>query len=137
MTVEDVRAVAVGLPRTVEVLVRDRIKFRVGRIVYVAFSRDETVMGFAFPKLERAALVVCNDSAAMHMAVALSRPLVALFGPTDVSHAGPYRRPDDVISHKQAGEVVRHRDVDAARRFMERITVEEVVAKCEERLMRG
>jgi hypothetical protein len=39
------------------VLVRDRVKFRVGRIVYVAFSRDETLMGFGFPKEERAALV--------------------------------------------------------------------------------
>jgi hypothetical protein len=37
--------------------VRDRVKFRVGRIVYIAFSRDETVMGFAFPKEEREALV--------------------------------------------------------------------------------
>jgi hypothetical protein len=37
--------------------VRGRLKFRVGQIVYVAFSLDETVMGFAFPKEERAALV--------------------------------------------------------------------------------
>ena len=36
---------------------RDRVKFRVGRIVYLAFSRDETLMGFAFPKEERAALI--------------------------------------------------------------------------------
>jgi hypothetical protein len=43
------------LPRSCEVVVGDRIKFRVGRIVYLAFSRDETVMGFAFPKEERAA----------------------------------------------------------------------------------
>ena len=35
----------------------DRVKFRVGQIVYVAFSRDETVMGFAFPKEERELLV--------------------------------------------------------------------------------
>ena len=33
------------------------MKFRVGQIVYVAFSLDESVMGFAFPKEERAALV--------------------------------------------------------------------------------
>ena len=46
-----------SLPRTTEALVRDRVKFRVGRIVYIAFSRDETVMGFAFPKEEREALV--------------------------------------------------------------------------------
>jgi hypothetical protein len=57
VTVEDVRAVASGLPRTHEALVHDRVKFRVGRIVYLAFSADETVMGFAFPKEERAALV--------------------------------------------------------------------------------
>lgn len=36
---------------------RDRVKFRVGRIVYAAFSRDETIMGFAFPRAEREALV--------------------------------------------------------------------------------
>ncbi|MGI5326639.1 MmcQ/YjbR family DNA-binding protein [Actinomadura nitritigenes] len=57
ITVEQVRALAVTLPRTSEHLIGDRVKFRVGSIVYVAFSRDETVMGFAFPKEERAALV--------------------------------------------------------------------------------
>ena len=36
---------------------RNRVKFRVGRIVYLAFSRDETVLGFAFPKDWRDALV--------------------------------------------------------------------------------
>ena len=57
VTVEDVRALAQRLPRSYEVLVRDRVKFRVGRLVYLAFSRDETLMGFAFPKEERLALV--------------------------------------------------------------------------------
>jgi hypothetical protein len=57
VTIEDVRAFASTLPRSYEVLVHDRVKFRVGRIVYVAFSRDETQMGFGFPKEERAALV--------------------------------------------------------------------------------
>jgi hypothetical protein len=57
VTIDDVRAVAMQLPRTTEALVRDRVKFRVGRIVYVAFSRDETVMGFGFHKEEREALV--------------------------------------------------------------------------------
>ena len=57
VTVDDVRAFVAPLPRSYEVLVRDRIKFRVGQIVYVAFSRDETLMGFAFPKEEREALV--------------------------------------------------------------------------------
>jgi hypothetical protein len=57
MTIEDVRSFALSLPRTTEALVGGRVKFRVGRIVYVAFSRDETVMGFAFPKEWRDALV--------------------------------------------------------------------------------
>jgi hypothetical protein len=57
VTVEDVRRVARYLPRSTEHLIHDRVKFRVGQIVYVAFSRDETVMGFGFPKEEREALV--------------------------------------------------------------------------------
>ena len=57
VTIDDVRPLALSLPRSYEVLVRDRVKFRVGRIVYLAFSRDETQMGFGFPKEEREALV--------------------------------------------------------------------------------
>jgi hypothetical protein len=57
VTIEDVRGLAQTLPRSYEALVRDRVKFRVGRIVYLAFSRDETLMGFAFPKEEREALI--------------------------------------------------------------------------------
>ena len=57
VSVEDIRALASTLPRTSEHLIHDRVKFRVGSIVYVAFSRDETEMGFAFPKEERDALV--------------------------------------------------------------------------------
>jgi hypothetical protein len=53
VTLDDVRALALRLPRSYEALVGGRVKFRVGRIVYLSFSRDETVMGFAFPKDER------------------------------------------------------------------------------------
>ena len=57
VTIDDARAIATTLPRSYEALVRDRVKFRVGQIVYAAFSRDETIMGFGFPKEEREALV--------------------------------------------------------------------------------
>ena len=57
ITVDDVRAFATTLPRTSEGLVRGCVKFRVGRIVYVAFSADETVMGFGFPREWRDVLV--------------------------------------------------------------------------------
>jgi hypothetical protein len=56
-TLDGVRAVALGLPRSYEAVVRGRVKFRVGSIVFLAFSHDERCMGFAFPKEERDALV--------------------------------------------------------------------------------
>jgi hypothetical protein len=56
-TVDDARALAATLPRSYEAVVRGRLKLRVGRLVYVAFSHDETLMGFGFPKEERDALV--------------------------------------------------------------------------------
>jgi hypothetical protein len=57
VTVEEVRAFASELPRSYEAFVHGRVKFRVGRIVYLAFSRDEATMGFAFPKEWRTGLV--------------------------------------------------------------------------------
>jgi hypothetical protein len=62
VTVDDVRAVAAALPRSTEAFVRGRVKFRVGRIVYLAFSRDGAVMGFAFPKEWRNALVEADPA---------------------------------------------------------------------------
>ena len=60
VTIEEIRRVALSLPRAYEALVRDRVKFRVGRIVFVALSRDETTMGCGFPREERAALVAAE-----------------------------------------------------------------------------
>jgi hypothetical protein len=57
VTADDVRAYVADLPRSYEVFVRGRWKFRVGQIVYIAFSKDETLMGFAFPKEERQMLI--------------------------------------------------------------------------------
>jgi hypothetical protein len=58
--IEDVRRLGEELERSYPVHVRGRLKFRVGQLVYVAFSLDETVMGFAFPKEEREALVASD-----------------------------------------------------------------------------
>ena len=57
ITAADVREVAMSLPRTEEHLIRDHVKFRVGKIVYASISPDETMLGFGFPKEERAALI--------------------------------------------------------------------------------
>jgi hypothetical protein len=62
----DVRPLGGGLERSYQVYVRGRLKFRVKQIVYVAFSLDESVMGFAFPREERAA-VVTSEPRKFHM----------------------------------------------------------------------
>ena len=77
-TIDDIRPLALSLPRAYEVLVRDRVKFRVGQYVWLAFSRDETMMGFAFPKEEREALVASEpqkflDAEAVGHALQLGR----------------------------------------------------------------
>lgn len=60
VTGDAVIAFGLTLPRSYEALVRDQRKLRVGQIVYVALSRDESIMGFAFPKEERDALVASD-----------------------------------------------------------------------------
>lgn len=47
--------------------------------------------------IERASLVISNDSGPMHIAAALGRPLVALFGPTNPTRTGPYQREESVV----------------------------------------
>jgi hypothetical protein len=60
VTLEDARTFALTLPRTTEGVVHRRLKLRIGRIVYLDFDRDETVMGFAHPKEERDALIASD-----------------------------------------------------------------------------
>jgi hypothetical protein len=57
VTVDEVRRFAATLPRSSEAFVRGRVKFRVGRIVFLSLSKDGTLMGFGFPKDWRVALV--------------------------------------------------------------------------------
>jgi len=64
--IEDVQTLGSELERSYPAIVRGRLKFRVGQIVYVAFSLDEGVMGFAFPKEEREALVA-SDPLTFHL----------------------------------------------------------------------
>ncbi|GAB4386616.1 MAG: lipopolysaccharide heptosyltransferase II [Phycisphaerales bacterium] len=79
--------------------------------------------------IESSRLVIANDSAALHMAVGFDRPIVALFGPTDVMRVGPYGRAADVIQHRRPDEPFDHKN-DAHVAFMERIEVDEVLDAC-------
>jgi len=49
-----------------------------------------TSLGEAVALIARAAAVVANDSGLLHIASALNRPVVALYGPTDPDHAPPF-----------------------------------------------
>ena len=62
VTAEDVRDVALALPRAYEAWVRDHRKFRVGQIVFASISPDETLLGFGFPREEREALVASEPA---------------------------------------------------------------------------
>jgi hypothetical protein len=55
--IDDVRRIALGLPRAYEAMVRDYVKFRVGRLVFASVSPDESLLGFGFPKEARESLV--------------------------------------------------------------------------------
>ena len=57
----------------------------------------QTSLADAVALIRRAALVVTNDSGAMHLAAALGRPAVAIFGPTNPVQVGPYGQPGSVI----------------------------------------
>ena len=57
VTLAEIRAWAMALPRTEEHLIREYVKFRIGRIVYATVSPDETILGFGFPREERAAMI--------------------------------------------------------------------------------
>ncbi len=93
----------------------------------------KTSVGDLMAVIERCDLFLGSDSAALHIAVGMSRPLVALYGPTRVDLVGPYRRELDVIQHLEPTDVLDHKD-PASRAIMERIGVDEVADACLERL---
>ena len=66
VSVDDVLTYAADFERSYVAVVHGRIKLRVGQIVYVAFSRDETTMGFGFPKDDRPALVASDPERFLH-----------------------------------------------------------------------
>ena len=96
-----------------------------------------TSVGQLMAVVEASAIVIANDSAALHMAVGFGRPLVALFGPTDVARVGPYGRAADVIQHIGPEDRLAHKDERAGRALMERITVAEVIERLPPRLARS
>jgi lipopolysaccharide heptosyltransferase I len=57
----------------------------------------QTSLADAVALIRRAAVVVTNDSGAMHIAAALGKPAISIFGPTNPVHVGPYGQPQNVV----------------------------------------
>ena len=93
-----------------------------------------TSVGGLMATIERAAVVLANDSAALHMAAGFGRPLVGLFGPTRIDAVGPYGRDRDVLQPDAPGPGVTHKNAAAGRAMMERIAVADVLSSVTERL---
>ncbi len=107
---------------------------RAGRDRRMVDLVGQTSVGGLMAVIESAALVVANDSAALHMAVGFERPYVALFGPTDASLVGPYRGEQWVIQPPVDPKRLNHKDAALGSSIMERITVEQVIERIEQRL---
>jgi heptosyltransferase-2 len=85
--------------------------------------------------LSLADLFVTNDSGPMHLANALSVPLVALFGPTEPARTGPFRQPATVIHKGAPCWPCSYRQCPFDHRCMMDISPEEVFQACQ-RLIR-
>ncbi len=88
----------------------------------------KTSIGDLLALTQAASLVIGNDSAVLHMAVAFDRPLIALYGPTSIARVGPYKREKDVLQHASAADAITHKD-ESNRVLMENITIAEVLER--------
>ncbi|HYD80967.1 MAG TPA: lipopolysaccharide heptosyltransferase II [Paucimonas sp.] len=79
------RIALLGSPKDKEVC--DAIAASAPHVVSLA---GETTLDQAIALIAAADAVVSNDSGLLHIASALNRPIVALYGPTDPGHAPPF-----------------------------------------------
>jgi heptosyltransferase-1 len=75
--------------------------------------------------VRRAGLVIAGDTGPLHLAAALERPVVGIFGPTDPGRNGPFGTRARVF--RDAASVTSHKRVHAPEEGMLRIGVDEVV----------
>lgn len=98
-----------------------------------------TSVGQMMALLSEARLLVCNDSAPLHIAVGFARPIVTIFGPTDPALVGPYHRDDTVVRppgiEKQGLLRYRHHKDDQS--LIATVSMEAVRAKIAEQLAKA
>ena len=92
----------------------------------------ELTIGRLMAVVSRAAIVVANDSAALHMAVGFNRPIVALYGPTNPATVGPYLQESSVISASVSYDEVHYRSSSIGDSIMRTIEVDQVAKRVHE-----
>ena len=85
-----------------------------------------TTVGQMMAVIERAGLVLSNDSAALHIAIGLGRRCLGVFGPTDPAKVGPYRYDIGVVQTPAAVNV-RYRASRLDQALISRVNVDQVV----------
>ena len=102
---------------------------------------DRTRISELAALIARADICVTNDSGPMHLAAALGRPLVSIFGPTDEIWIGPYARPRAVVRAPGIAcapcYLRRLRDCPNGHACMTRVSSAEVIARVDEALIAG
>jgi ADP-heptose:LPS heptosyltransferase len=89
----------------------------------------KTSIGTLMALVEHSSLVIANDSACLHIAVGFDRPLVGLYGPTDISLVGPYQREHCVVQRLVPGDSFDHKNKLLGQQMMQRISVDDVMEK--------
>jgi heptosyltransferase-2 len=118
--------------RAVESWIRAHAPAAAGRVVNLV---GRTSMRALVGVLSQMAVVVANDSGSMHLAAALGRPVVALFGPTDERATRPIGD-HHVLTATAFCRPCMLRDCPIDHRCMKRISVERVLDAVDDVLAR-
>jgi heptosyltransferase-1 len=102
-----------------------------------AAAAPPTTLGELLALLAGAGVVVSGDTGPLHLAAALARPVVGLYGPTDPARNGPWAAGDVTVSRTAICRCRHQRRCQADRWCLEEVTVEEVAAAVDRRLQAG
>lgn len=109
-----------------------------------ATRAPQTGLGDLLALSQRASLMVSGDTGPVHLAAAVSTPIVGLYGPTWPERNGPWDPDDEAVSRAQTCECHHKRQCQRAgtgaiesRMCINEISVEEVMTAVERRLGRS
>ena len=82
-----------------EISLSKKVRLKMKNSVYIDYTGMTTLAG-VISLIDTCDLFFCNDGGLMHIASALKKPVVAIFGPTDFVKNGPYNNPHWIITNE-------------------------------------